>query len=105
MTAFFSAFSSSKLEKNPKKRGWSERCYTFPYIRIQVKEDDKRSVFMVKYMLIIEYLSKENNFSQVATLCIAFQFERRIISKVKKREMWLKSLGLDENKIIDDREK
>ena len=24
---------------------------------------------MVKYTLIIEYLSKENNFSQVATLC------------------------------------
>ena len=39
---------------------------------------------MVKYTLIIEYLSKGNNFSQVATLCIAFQFERRTISKVKK---------------------
>ena len=59
---------------------------------------------MVKYTLIIEYLSKRNNFSQVATLCIAIQSERRTISKVK-REMWLKSLGLDESKIIDDREK
>ena len=59
---------------------------------------------MVKYTLIIEYLSKGNNFSQVATLCIALQFERRTISKVKK-EMWLKSLGLDENKIIGDRKK
>ena len=39
---------------------------------------------MVKYTLIIEYLSKGNNFSQVATLCIALQFERRTISKVKK---------------------
>ena len=86
MTAFFSAFSSSKLEKYPKKRGWSEKCYTFPYIRIQVKEGDKRSVFMVKYTLIIEYLSKGNNFSQVATLCIALQSERRTISKVKERK-------------------
>lgn len=60
---------------------------------------------MVKYTLIIEYLSKGNNFSQVTTLCIALQSERRTISKVKKKEMWLKSLGLDENKIIDDREK
>ena len=59
---------------------------------------------MVKYTLIIEYLSKGNNFSQVATLCIAIQSERRTISKVKK-EMWLKSLGLDESKIIDNREK
>ena len=39
---------------------------------------------MVKYTLIIEYLSKENNFSQVTTLCIALQSERRTISKVKK---------------------
>lgn len=66
---FFSAFSSSKLEKYPKKRGWSEKCYTFPYIRIQVKEGDKRSIFMVKYILMIEYLLKNNNYSQVATLC------------------------------------
>ena len=74
------------------------------YILIWVLEGDKRSVFMVEYTLIIEYLSKGNNFSRVATLCIAIQSERRTISKVK-REMWLKSLGLDENKIIDDREK
>ena len=39
------------------------------YILIWVLEGDKRSVFMVKYTLIIEYLSKGNNFSQVATLC------------------------------------
>ena len=64
----------------------------------------KGVLFTVKYTLIIEYLSKGNNFSQVATLCIAIQSERRTISKVKKK-MWLKSLGLDENKIIDDREK
>lgn len=41
---------------------------------------------MVKYMLIIEYLSKGNNYSQVATLCIALQSERRTISKAKKRK-------------------
>ena len=41
---------------------------------------------MVKYTLIIEYLSKGNNFSQVATLCIALQSERRTISKVKERK-------------------
>ena len=84
MTAFFSAFSSSKLEKYPKKRGWSEKCYTFPYIRIQLKEGDKRSVFMVKYTLIIEYLSKGNNFSQVATLCIAYNPNSEQYQKLKK---------------------
>lgn len=56
---------------------------------------------MVKYTLIIEYLSKGNNNTQVATLRIALQSERRTISKVKKKEMWLKSLGLDESKIVD----
>ena len=68
MTAFFSGFSSSKLEKYPKKRGWSEKLNAFPYIRIQVKDGDKRSVFMVKYILMIEYLLKNNNYAQVATL-------------------------------------
>ena len=68
MTAFFFGFSSSKLEKYPKKLGWSEKLNAFPYIRIQVKEGDKRSVFMVKYILMIEYLLKNNNYSQVATL-------------------------------------
>ena len=55
MTAFFSAFSSSKLEKYPKKRGWSEKCYTFPYIRIQVKEGDKYVDKKVEEMLGIVY--------------------------------------------------
>ena len=41
---------------------------------------------MVKYTLIIEYLLKEKIFSQVATLCIALQSERRAISKVKERK-------------------
>ena len=60
---------------------------------------------MVKYSLIMEYLKKGNNYSQIATLCIALQSERRTISKVKKKETWLKSLGLDESKIIGDRKK
>lgn len=68
MAAFFFGFSSSKLEKYPKKLGWSEKLNAFPYIRIQVKDGDKRSVFMVKYILMIEYLLKNNNYSQVATL-------------------------------------
>lgn len=59
---------------------------------------------MVKYTLIIKYLSKENNFSQVATLCIAYNPNGEQYQKLKK-EMWLKSLGPDESKIIDDREK
>ena len=68
MAAFFFGFSSSKLEKYPKKLRWSEKLNAFPYIRIQVKEGDKRSVFMVKYILMIEYLLKNNNYFQVATL-------------------------------------
>ena len=38
------------------------------YILIRVLEGDKRSVFMVKYRLIIEYHKKGNNNTQVATL-------------------------------------
>ena len=33
------------------------------------EKSGKGAFFMVKYTLIIEYLSKGNNFSQVATLC------------------------------------
>ena len=69
------------------------------------KRGRQKERFYGEYTLIIEYLSKGNNFSQVATLCIALQSERRTISKVKKKEMWLKSLGLDESKIIGDRKK
>ena len=54
MTAFFSAFSSSKLEKYPKKRGWSEKCYTFPYIRIQVQSALSRLI-KDKTVLIIAH--------------------------------------------------
>ena len=39
---------------------------------------------MVKYTLIIKYLSKENNFSQVATLCIAYNPNGEQYQKLKK---------------------
>ena len=39
---------------------------------------------MVKYTLIIKYLSKENNFSQVATLCIAYNPNSEQYQKLKK---------------------
>ena len=100
MTAFFSAFSSSKLEKYPKKRGWSEKCYTFPYILIQVKEGDKRSAFMVKYILMIEYLLKNNNYSQVATLCGC---SRMTVWRVLQRIDFL-NISLDEIKEMQEEE-
>lgn len=83
MTAFFSAFSSSKLEKYPKKRGWSEKLNTFPYIRIQVKEGDKRSVFMVKYMLIIGY-QKEIIFCRLQNYVSHFNLNGEQYQKLKK---------------------
>lgn len=44
----------------------------FPvYTGIGKRGRPKGAFFMVEYTLIIEYLSKGNNFSQVATLCIA----------------------------------
>lgn len=58
----------------------------FPVYTDTGKRGRQKERFYGKYTLIIEYLSKENNFSQVATLCIAIQSERRTISKVKKRK-------------------
>ncbi len=47
---------------------------------------------MVKYMLIIEYLSKGNNFSQVATLCGC---SRTTVRQVLQRIDFL-NISLDE---------
>ena len=59
----------------------------FPVYTDTGKRGRQKERFYGKYTLIIKYLSKGNNFSQVATLCIALQFERRTISKVKKRNV------------------
>ena len=56
----------------------------FSIYTVVCKRGRQKERFYGKYTLIIEYLSKGNNFSQVATLCIALQSERRTISKVKK---------------------
>lgn len=41
----------------------------FPVYTDTGKRGRQKERFYGKYTLIIEYLSKENNFSQVATLC------------------------------------
>ena len=68
MAAFFSAFSSSKLEKYPKKRGGS--CFFTRSNRYCcIIKGQGKGDFMVNYRLIIEYHQKGNNNTQVATLC------------------------------------
>ena len=150
MTAFFSAFSSSKLEKYPKKRGWSEKLNTFPYIRIQVKKgngylisDFKREEFqMVKHRSSIRLCwrmyckraAKQNlkAYSRASFVVFYGQFRKpysdeydpknKVRNKLKhynlmlsycnpngeqyqklkkEKEEWLKSLHLDESKIVD----
>ena len=154
MAAFFSAFSSSKLEKYPKKRGWSEKLNTFPYIRIQVKEEDgylipdfKWEEFqMVKHRSSIRlcwrryckraakqnlmayswkvFLTSYNDYrrpkiqvddpdDKIRTklkhynFLLAYCESDKVMYSVIQTEkvMWLKSLGLEENKIIGDRKK
>lgn len=55
---------------------------------------------MVKYTLIIEYLSKGNNFSQIATLCGC---SRMTVWRVLQRIDFL-SISLDEIKEMNEEE-
>ena len=55
---------------------------------------------MVKYTLIIEYLSKGNNFSQVATLCAC---SRTTVWQVLQRIDFL-NISLDEIKEMQEEE-
>lgn len=58
---------------------------------------------MVKYTLIIGY-QKEIIFRRLQHCVSHYNPNGEQYQKLKK-EMWLKSLGLDENKIIGDRKK
>ena len=153
MAAFFSAFSSSKLEKYPKKRG-SQKTEHFPVYTDTGKKgngylisDFKREEFqMVKHRSSIRLCwrryckraAKQNlaAYSWKVFLTSYNEYRRpkiqvddpddKIRTKLKhynfllaycesdkvmysviqtEKEMWLKSLGLEENKIIGDRKK